>query len=318
MTDEHVRFEEAFKDANRDLPCILGGLLGGTGGAPGGVRPHRFEARFSGLRKPRGIGGSHGHRPGSYVPTEDGTLQHEPTYTTGSAAPLAPRLVLGMMGGIGAGKSYVARRTGELGQGRVVDADVIAHEALALYAADGRLAEAVGAEFVCDGKPDVKALGRRAFEDPALLRRLERLIHPYAHSAIKVAIDDFRSGDGPSLLVLDVPLLIEVGLDRHCDTLWYVEAPDGLRAERAQQRGLTLEQIRMREAFQSPRERKRARADHVIRNDVPPAELDRQILAGLARVGLAHVGGDVDVTCDADGEPGREASGETAVGNPIP
>lgn len=191
-----------------------------------------------------------------------------------------------MLGGIGAGKSHVAVRAAELGPGRVVDADALAHQALELFARDGRLAEAVGAEFVDEGRPDVKALGARAFEDPALLRRLERLVHPYCHAAIKAAIDDFRAGDGPPLLVLDVPLLIEVGLDRSCDFLWYVETPDDVRASRAQRRGLTLEQIRLREAFQSPRERKRARADLVIHNEVDGDELDRQILAGLVTVGV--------------------------------
>jgi len=199
-----------------------------------------------------------------------------------------PRVVLGILGGIGAGKSHVARRAAEQGGGRVVDADAIAHEALDIYAADGRLAEAVGAEFVQAGRPDVKALGRRAFEDPTLLRRLERLVHPYVHSAIRGAIGDFRAGSttGGSLLVLDVPLLLEVGLDRQCNALWYIDAPDDVRAQRAKHRGLTLQQIRLREAFQSPRERKRARADVVIRNDVSAEALDRQIAAGLAQAGL--------------------------------
>lgn len=204
------------------------------------------------------------------------------------------------MGGIGAGKSYVGNRVAELGPGTVVNADVIAHEGLRQFAADGRLAAALGDEFVRDGQPDVKVLGARAFEEPALLRQLERLVHPYVHSAIKLAIEAFRSGEGPPLLVLDVPLLIEVGLDRQCDTLWYVDTPDALRAGRAAQRGLTLEQIHLREAFQSPRERKRARADVVIRNDVDAAGLDQQILDALIALGV------------------RSADADPAVGGPTP
>jgi len=180
----------------------------------------------------------------------------------------------------------VARRAAALGPGRLIDADVLAHEALVLYAADGRLAESVGEEFVRDGKPLVKELGHRAFQDPALLRRLERLIHPYCLCAIREAIEAHRSGDGPALLVLEVALLIEVGLDRGCDALWYIEVPDDLRTKRAGQRGLTLDQIRMREAFQSPKERKRARADRIIRNDVSDAALDAQIAEGLRDLGV--------------------------------
>ena len=203
--------------------------------------------------------------------------------------PGTARAVLGLLGGIGAGKSHVACRVVELAGGVVLDADVLAHEALAQAALDGRLAEAVGAEFVKDGQAQIRALGARAFEDAALLRRLERVVHPPVHAAIKAAVADFRAATGPSLLVLDVPLLIEVGLDRSCDVLWYVETPDDLRAERAGHRGLTLQQLRLREAFQSPRERKRARADLIIRNDVAPEALDTQIVDGLVALGVCQL-----------------------------
>lgn len=191
-----------------------------------------------------------------------------------------------MLGGIASGKSHVARRTAALAGGEVVDADALAHEALRAQAAEGRLAEALGAQFVRDGQPDVEALGERVFEDPALLRRLERLVHPYCHARIQEAVERHRAGSGRALLVLDVALLIETGLDRSCDALWYVEAPDEVRAERAGRRGLTLDQIRRRESYQTATARKRARADLVIRNDVDDAELDRQILAGLETLGI--------------------------------
>ena len=226
------------------------------------------------------------------------------------------RAVIGLLGGIGAGKSYVARRAAALGPGRLIDADVLAHEALVLYAADGRLAESVGEEFVRDGKPLVKELGHRAFEDPALLRRLERLIHPYCLCAIREAIEAHRSGEGPALLVLEVALLIEVGLDRGCDALWYIEVPDDLRAERAGQRGLTLDQIRLREAFQSPKERKRARADRIIRNDVSDAALDAQIAEGLRDLGVHPRLRDDGTPEGRDPEEGIASPGGTAQEGP--
>jgi len=226
------------------------------------------------------------------------------------------RVVVGILGGIGAGKSYVARRAAELGPGVVVDADAIAHEALRVYAKDGRLAEAIGEEYVRDGRPDTKALGARAFEDPSLLRRLERLVHPYVHSTIKMAIEDFRAGKGAPLLVLDVPLLIEVGLDRQCEVLWYIETPDDLRATRAGVRGLSREQIQLREAFQSPRERKRARADLIIRNDVDPDALDAQLRAALSGLGLLQDTGSESRAASAHvagaHEAGQPASQEQA------
>lgn len=197
------------------------------------------------------------------------------------------RPVIGLLGGICSGKSTVARRLASLGPGRVVDADSIAHHALAAAAADGRLEAAVGPGFVSpDGKPDRVALGASVFSDAALLRRLERLVHPTVQVAIKAAIEDHLRGEGPPVLILDVPLLIEVGLDRACTELWFIEVPEALRQERAADRGLTAGQIAQRERFQSPLVRKRARADRILDNAGSPADLDEQIRRALADLGV--------------------------------
>lgn len=196
------------------------------------------------------------------------------------------RPVIGLLGGISSGKSTVARRLASLGPGRVVDADSLAHDALAAAAADGRLEAALGPGFVReDGKPDRAALGASVFSDTAPLRRLERLIHPTVQVAIKAAIEDHLRGEGPAVLILDVPLLIEVGLDRACTELWFIEVPDELRKERAGGRGMTAEQIAQRERFQSPLVRKRARADRILVNAGTPADLDEQIRRALADLG---------------------------------
>ncbi|MDF1702815.1 MAG: dephospho-CoA kinase [Planctomycetota bacterium] len=187
---------------------------------------------------------------------------------TSASTPATPRVVLGMLGGVGSGKSHVARRLAALGPGRGVAADALAHAA-----ADGRLAEVLGSEFVHAGQPDVAALGARAFEDPAFLKALEALIHPAVHAAILAELARFEAETAPPVLVLDVPLLIEVGLDRHCATLWFVET-------------LSLEEIPRREAFQPPLERTRARADRVIHNDVEPDALDDQVRTGLTALGI--------------------------------
>lgn len=206
------------------------------------------------------------------------------------------RPVIGILGGIAAGKSHVAARLGVLGPGRVVDADKLAHVALDACAADGRLAETFGPEVIQAGeagavdKPNRRALAEIVFRNPGKLRRLERLIHPPVHTAIRMTIEDHRSGEGPRVLILDVPLLIEVGLDRRCDALWYVDIPDAVRFERARARGLDIEDIQRRTAFQSPLERKRARADLVIDNSVDADALDGQIVQGLIRLGVPSEG----------------------------
>ena len=209
-----------------------------------------------------------------------------PLSSTPTPSETPGRVVLGLLGGIGSGKSFVAGRIAAVAGATVIDADREAHAALAACAADGSLAEALGPEFVEDGRPQVERLGARVFEDAALLKALERLLHPHVHASIRKAVLAHRAGEGADVLVLDVPLLLETGLDRDCDVLWYVELPDALRLERAEARGISAEEIERRESFQTPRTRKRARADRLIHNDVEPEALDDQIRKGLHALGV--------------------------------
>jgi dephospho-CoA kinase len=179
----------------------------------------------------------------------------------------------------------------ERGPGRVVDADAIAHEALEQCARDGRLAACLGAFAVRpDGTPDRKAIAKRVFSEPAALRALERLTHPAVIARIRDAVEDHRAGNGPRVLVLDVPLLIEVGLDRRCDELWFVEAPDEARFSRAAQGPLRLsqEEVLRREAAQSPLDRKKGRADRVLPNAAGEAALSAEVDAALRGLGITR------------------------------
>jgi dephospho-CoA kinase len=198
------------------------------------------------------------------------------------------RVILGLLGGIAAGKSSVAAAIARLGPGRVVDADALAQEVLAAVAKDGRLAATLGPAAVRkDGSPDKKAIAKRVFTEPQALRALERLTHPPVLARINEAVDEHRAGLGAPVLVLDVPLLIEVGLDRRCDELWFVDVPDEMRFARAEQRqGHSKDEVLRREAAQSPLDRKRARADRVIDNSRDPAALEAQVDAGLKALGL--------------------------------
>jgi dephospho-CoA kinase len=103
---------------------------------------------------------------------------------------------------------------------------------------------------------------------------------------IQEEIHRHRQATDAPVLVLDVPLLIEVGLDRRCDALWYVDAAEDLRRERAKQRGLSVEEMERRERHQSPLDRKRARADLVIVNDGDERSLRSQVRRGLEALGV--------------------------------
>lgn len=200
-----------------------------------------------------------------------------------------PRAVLGLLGAVASGKSHVARRLAALGPGRVLEADALARAALEQAARDGRLVAALGPSALgADGLPDRAGLRARAHADPAVLRTLEGLTHPSVLQQVVEAVAAHRRGEGPPLLVLDIPLLLETGLDVHCDELWWVEVPPPLREARAAARGVSAADLARWESAQLPLAEKRRRARRVIHNDVPPAELDQQLRAALAERATAR------------------------------
>jgi dephospho-CoA kinase len=195
--------------------------------------------------------------------------------------------VLGVLGGIAAGKSEVARRlAGE--DGIVLSADRIAHEVLASPEVTALVEERFGrAVLGPDGRPDRTALAALAFapgdpERAAEVRKaLEGWTHPRVRDRILVRLRDARS-DGVPRIVLDVPLLLENdaqhGLARACDTLVFVDAPDDERDRRARAtRGWAPGEVARREGAQWPLADKRRRAQHVIPNTQSLVELETRV-----------------------------------------
>ena len=175
---------------------------------------------------------------------------------------------VGLTGGVGSGKSTVARILADRGV-PVVDADTIAREVVEPCAPAYReVVEAFGPGILReDGTLDRGALGRKVFSDPALRRRLEGITHPHILRRMSGEID--RLGDrGCELVVLDIPLLFEVGLEDMCDEVWVVWAAKERRIGRVASRdGLDSDEVERRMGAQMPLEEKVARADAVIDND---------------------------------------------------
>jgi dephospho-CoA kinase len=213
------------------------------------------------------------------VPTNDG-----PTVPA-SAAPARPgtTLVLGVLGGIGSGKSRVARLLAG-SEDRIVDADALAHAVLATPEVAGLVRERFG-EDVLDaaGLPDREALAARVFgpqADPDDRLALEGWIHPRVRARILERLREARAAAVP-VIVLDVPLLLENdashGLVRECDALVFVDADEGDREGRVRTRGWSPGEIARREAHQLPLAEKRRRADHVIHNQGTLDDLERHV-----------------------------------------
>lgn len=186
------------------------------------------------------------------------------------------RLLVGLTGGIGAGKSAVARRLAAHGA-VVVDSDVLAREVVA-PGTDGLAAvvEAFGDGVLdADGRLDRGALSARVFGDDAARRRLEGIVHPRvrARSAELVA-----AAPPDAIVINDVPLLVEVGLAPTYHLVIVVEAAEATRVERlVRDRGMSPEQAHARIRAQAPDERRRAAADVLLRNDTDLADLDARV-----------------------------------------
>lgn len=185
--------------------------------------------------------------------------------------------LIGLTGGVGSGKSTVAEILRALGA-TVIDADEAAH---AVYepgtAGFDAVVAAFGPEYVRDGRIDRAALGRLVFDDPAARGRLNAIVHPLVREWMtertREAIDR-----GDEIVVQDVPLLYENGLDGLFSSVVLVYAPPDVQLQRlVEGRGVPEDRARAMIASQMPIDEKRRRAHHVIDNSGTREETRRQV-----------------------------------------
>lgn len=206
----------------------------------------------------------------------------------GAPPPFRPRppIVLGLLGGVAAGKSAVGALFAARGL-RQVDADAIAREVADAPEVIAAVRDTFGAAAITSaGRLDRAELGRRVFGDPAARQRLEGILHPRILARIRLELAEARAAD--QSVLLDAPLLLETGLDALCDHLVFVAAPPAVRAERAAARGWPYDELARREAAQRSLADKQARAAWTIDNGGDLAATVRQVdavLAGLAGLG---------------------------------
>jgi dephospho-CoA kinase len=193
-------------------------------------------------------------------------------------------ILIGLAGGIGAGKSAVARLLASLGC-IVLDSDKDAKEALDRPDVREQLISWWGGQVLGpDGRIDRKAVADIIFNDPAQRRRLEGLVHPIVRIRREQAIKRAAAA-GARAVVVDAPLLFEAGVDAECDTVIFVEAPREQRLSRVRSsRGWDEAELKRREAGQLPLSEKRARSAHVIENTGSPDELARAVRRTLERI----------------------------------
>lgn len=198
-----------------------------------------------------------------------------------------PKPILGLLGGIGAGKSAVAAALARRG-GDVVDCDKIGHQVLALPEVLGKLVDRWGEQVrKPDGTANRRAIAEVVFQDPIQRKFLESTVFPVIRRHAEAEIAAGQSHPAVRFVVLDAAVMLEAGWNDVCDKLIYVDAPRELRITRlAERSGWTESDLAAREAAQLPAEVKRARADAVIRNDGTLAELQEQVDSLLETWGI--------------------------------
>ncbi len=173
------------------------------------------------------------------------------------------KLVIGLTGNAGAGKTTLARMLAQMGA-TVIEADRVGHEVLLLPQVRRQLLEAFGPEILrADGTVDRQQLGLRTFGDPRALATLTRIVKPWIVERIHQRIQEAHT----PIVVVDGALIYEYGVDDLFDRVVVVTAPEDLRLQRFMAKtGYPREVVRRLFRQQMPEEEKVRRAHQVIIN----------------------------------------------------
>lgn len=189
-------------------------------------------------------------------------------------------IVIGLTGGIGTGKTEVARILRGLGAA-VVDADLAAHEAYSKGSEGWAEIVAAFGEGVLDaeGSVDRSKLAALVFEDETALTRLNSIVHPRARTIVETELERLRE-EGAGIAVVEAPLLLEAGWTDMMDQVWVTVAAPSQAVERAAARsGLAPRDVEARMSSQMPQEERAALADVIIDNGSGISELERTVAA---------------------------------------
>src|ERR1043166_3282500 len=185
--------------------------------------------------------------------------------------------VIGVVGGIGRGKSLVAAEFARHG-GVIIAGDQLGHEALRQPDIKAKIVERWG-EGVLDAADEVdrRKLAAIVFADRGELSALESITHPYIGERIRQEIANAVARPNVHLIVLDAALLLEAGWHDVCSFVVFVDAPRDVRLERLRQRGWSAGDVEARERAQMPLAEKRRRADAVIENAAGPEQVAAEV-----------------------------------------
>jgi len=193
--------------------------------------------------------------------------------------------VIGLVGGIGSGKSTVARAFADLGC-VVSDSDKAGAAVLTRAEVIKELVSWWGDEILDEsGAVDRKKVAGIVFNDREARERLEGLVHPLIHKSRHALIEKCRMDGGIRGVVVDAPLLYEAGVDSECDAVVFVQTPKRIRAQRVQEtRGWDEMELDRREKAQMGLEHKHRQADYIVANGGSLDELPAQVTRILEEI----------------------------------
>ncbi len=193
--------------------------------------------------------------------------------------------MIGILGGIGSGKSTVAGQFAKLGC-RVIDADEIAHELLEQADVITKVKASFGQAILnFQGKIDRSKLAKIVFKDSTKISKLNGIIHPLVLARTEALIKEYNGQNEVKAIVLDMPLLMEVGWEKRCDRLIFVDCRADLRLKRAEKMGIFSEEaLKIRENFQISLDKKKTIADNTIDNNSGFEALAEQVADILSDV----------------------------------
>ena len=179
-------------------------------------------------------------------------------------------LIVALTGGIGSGKSTVGQIFGDLGA-IVTDSDQLARDVVERGTTGfDQIIAAFGDEVLKNGDLNRAALADLVFKDPAKRKQLEQITHPLIRKAFAKIVE---SANGDSIVVNQIPLLVESNHDYKFDHVITVSASEAVRIERLLKRGMNLTQIQQRLQAQSNDAQREKISDSIIRNDNSQADL---------------------------------------------
>ncbi|MFN0055092.1 MAG: dephospho-CoA kinase [Planctomycetales bacterium] len=197
--------------------------------------------------------------------------------------------VIGLVGGVGSGKSYLAKQLQKHHPLQIVDADAVGHAVLKEPSVKEQIRRRFGeAVFDASGEIDRRRMGELVFGSGGAQRAnrgaLEQIVHPRITEILTSQIAAARGQPGVELVVLDAALLLEAGWRRLCDLVLFVDVPEAERRRRVEAtRGWNGAQHAAREESQFDLARKRREADDVVDNSQSVESALRQIEAVLSR-----------------------------------